>query len=77
VRFEKSKLNQKHVRAGAAKVVEIVAENRPELVAPHLSKLLPALSVEEPQTRWAIKRSLRKACKLQVGKALSKELRGY
>jgi hypothetical protein len=44
----------KQVRAGAAKVVEIVAEKHPELVAPHLQKLLPALSVPEPQTRWMI-----------------------
>jgi len=44
----------KHIRAGAAKVVEIVAEKQPELVAPHLEKLLPALSVPEPQTRWMI-----------------------
>ena len=56
--YEKSQLNQKHVRAGAAKVVEIVAENRPELVAPYLDELLPALSVEEPQTRWAIIRTM-------------------
>jgi hypothetical protein len=45
---------QKHIRSGAAKVVEIVAEKQPELVAPHLGKLLPALSVKEPQTRWMI-----------------------
>jgi hypothetical protein len=44
----------KSIRAGAAKVVEIVAEKRPELVAPHLEKLLPALSMPEPQTRWMV-----------------------
>jgi hypothetical protein len=44
----------RHIRAGAAKVVEIVAEKQPELVAPHLEQLLPALSVPEPQTRWMI-----------------------
>ncbi len=44
----------KHIRSGAAKVVEIVAETQPELVASHLGKLLPALSVQEPQTRWMI-----------------------
>ena len=48
----------KNIRAGAAKVVEIVAENRPELVAPHLGKLLPALTVPEPQTRWMIIRAM-------------------
>jgi hypothetical protein len=49
---------QKHVRSGAAKVVEIVAENRPDLVAPHLEKLMPALAVKEPQTRWMIIRTM-------------------
>jgi hypothetical protein len=56
--YEPSKQNQKHIRSGAAKVVEIVAENRPDLVAPYLEKLLPALSVKEPQTRWAIIRTM-------------------
>ena len=49
---------QKHIRSGAAKVVEIVAENQPDLVSPHLEKLLPALSVKEPQTRWATIRTM-------------------
>src|SRR5512138_3176522 len=48
--------SQKHVRSGAARVVEIVALNRPDLVAPHLQKLMPALSVKEPRTRWMILR---------------------
>ncbi len=52
--FDVSKPASKNVRASAAKVVEIVAEKRPELVAPHLESLLPALSVAEPQTRWMI-----------------------
>jgi hypothetical protein len=52
--YEASAPASKHIRSGAAKVVEIVAEKQPELVAPHLGKLLPALSVQEPQTRWAI-----------------------
>jgi len=56
--FEPSKPNQKHIRSGAAKVVEIVAENQPDLVAPYLVKLLTALSVKEPQTRWAIIRTM-------------------
>jgi len=48
----------RHIRAGAAKVVEIVAEKQPGLVAPHLEALLPALSVGEPQTRWMIIRTM-------------------
>jgi len=52
--YELTRPNQKNIRAGAAKVLELVAEKRPELVAPYLEKLLPALSVTEPQTRWMI-----------------------
>jgi len=56
--YEPSAPTQKHIRSGAATVVKIVAENRPDLVAPYLEKLLPALSVKEPQTRWAIIRTM-------------------
>lgn len=56
--YEATVLAFKQIRAGAAKVVEIVAEKQPELVAPHLEKLLPALSVQEPQTRWMIIRAM-------------------
>jgi len=51
-------ISMKRVRSGAAKIVEIVAEKRPELVAPYLQMLLPALSVDEPQTRWMIIRTM-------------------
>jgi len=52
--YEASSPACKHIRSGAAKVVEIVAQERPELVAPYLGKLFPALAVKEPQTRWMI-----------------------
>jgi len=55
---ESSTPAQKHIRSGAAKVVEIVAEKHPDWVAPYLEKLLPALSVKEPQTRWMIIRTM-------------------
>jgi len=48
--------SQKNIRAGAAKVVEIIAEIKPDWVAPNLKKLLPALTVDEPQTRWMVLR---------------------
>jgi hypothetical protein len=48
----------KNIRAGAAKVVEIVAEKHPELVSPRLDELLPALSAPEPQTRWMLIRTM-------------------
>ncbi|MFH1249915.1 MAG: hypothetical protein V1715_02295 [bacterium] len=44
----------KHIRSGAAKIVECVAEKRPELITPYLEKLLPSLEVEEPQTKWMV-----------------------
>jgi len=44
----------KNIRAGAAKIVEIVAEKEPKQISKYLEKLLPALSVEEPQTKWMI-----------------------
>lgn len=44
--------SMRHVRAGAAKIAELVAEKRPELVAPRLKELFPALRAAEPQTRW-------------------------
>jgi hypothetical protein len=47
----------KHIRAGAAKTVEIVAEKSPERVASRLESVLPALSAPEPQTRWMILRT--------------------
>ena len=50
--YEASKPEARHIRAAASKVVELVAEKQPELVAPHLERLFPALSVPEPQTRW-------------------------
>jgi hypothetical protein len=52
--YERDERKSRHIRAGAAKVVEIVAEAQPAQVAPHLAKLLPALAVAEPQTRWMI-----------------------
>jgi hypothetical protein len=44
--------DHKDVRAGAAKILEQVALADPSLVVPFLPRLLPALEVPEPQTRW-------------------------
>jgi hypothetical protein len=52
--YESAAPGSRHIRAGAAKAVEVVAQEQPDLVAPHLGKLLPALSLPEPQTRWAV-----------------------
>lgn len=56
--FEYKNKKEKVIRSGAAKIVEIVAEKKPYLVAPHLEKLLPALEVSEPQTRWMTIRTM-------------------
>jgi len=44
--------NSKAVRSGAAKIIEKVAEEKPQLVAPLLPDLIPSLDYKEPQTRW-------------------------
>ena len=52
--FDPHNKKAKSIRAGAAKIIEKVAEKKPELVAPYLGRLLPALDMPEPQTRWMI-----------------------
>jgi len=47
--YEPSRPDQKHIRAGSAKVVEIVAETRPDLVAPFLEKLLRPVRSKNPK----------------------------
>jgi len=44
----------KGIRAGAAKILEKVAEKRPGLIAHDLDRLKPAMKAKEPQTRWMI-----------------------
>jgi hypothetical protein len=46
------RFDDKNVRSGAAKIIESVAEKKPEYVYKDLNKLFPALDVPEPQTRW-------------------------
>ena len=52
--YDLPNIKSKSIRAGAAKIVEIVAEKEPELVSPYLEVLLPSLEAKEPQTRWMI-----------------------
>jgi len=54
VNYEFENPKTKSIRASAAKIIEQVAAKKPELIAPHLEKLIPALSVAEPQTRWML-----------------------
>ena len=44
----------KNVRSGAAKIVEKVAESKPEWVAEYMPDLLGAMNYPEPQTRWMV-----------------------
>ncbi|MBI9050118.1 MAG: hypothetical protein JEZ00_11905 [Anaerolineaceae bacterium] len=52
---DKSKRN---IRAGAAKIIEIVAEKQSNLISEHLEDLLPALEAAEAQTKWMIIRTM-------------------
>ncbi len=54
VKYDLKNEKTKNIRAGAAKIIEKVAEKKPELISPFLIDLLPALDAVEPQTRWMI-----------------------
>ncbi|NLE06730.1 MAG: hypothetical protein GX638_18265 [Crenarchaeota archaeon] len=56
--YELKNKKEKNIRSGAAKIVEVVAMEKPELVSPYLEELLPALEADEPQTRWMIIRTM-------------------
>jgi len=55
--YEPGNIEAKNIRTGAAKIVEFVAKKKPIFVATHLDKLLKALDMPEPQTRWIIIRA--------------------
>jgi hypothetical protein len=54
VKYDLKNDKTKNIRAGAAKIIEKVAEKKPEYISPHLKDILPALDASEPQTRWMI-----------------------
>lgn len=60
----------KWVRAGAAKIIEQVAESKPDWVASFLPRLLPALDAPEPQTRWMVIHTLGLCAALEPSTAL-------
>lgn len=62
--------NERSTRSGASKIVEIVAEKKPELVAPYLLKIFPALEATEPQTRWMVIRIMGFCTKLDPKTAI-------
>jgi|GEM_PF-665813 len=46
--------DDKNVRSGAAKIIETIAEEKPELISKFLSGLIQCLKYPEAQTRWMI-----------------------
>jgi len=54
VKYDLKNEKSKNIRAGAAKIIEKVAEKKPEYISSYLKDLLPALDADEPQTRWMI-----------------------
>ncbi len=54
VSYDLENEKSKSIRAGAAKIIEKVAEKKPELLANDLDKLKSALKAPEPQTRWML-----------------------
>jgi hypothetical protein len=64
--------DSKVVRSGAAKIIEKVAEEKPEWVAPLLTDLIPTFDYEEPQTKWMMIHTFGLCAKLQPD--LSREI---
>ncbi len=58
VKYDLKNEKSKNIRAGAAKIIEKVAEKKPEYISSYLNDLLPALDADEPQTRWMIMMTL-------------------
>jgi len=71
VTYDLENQNAKGIRAGAAKILEKVAEKRPDLLANQLDKLEPALTVKEPQTRWMLMQVFGYCAKLNPGSSKS------
>lgn len=69
VNYDSRNEKSKSIRAGAAKIIEKVAEVKPDLVSPYLAELFPALDVKEPQTRWMIITTIGYCAKLDQEKA--------
>jgi len=69
--FDLDNVNSKGIRAGAAKIIEKVAEKKPDLIAKNLEKLKPALNVAEPQTRWMLMQVFGFCAKLNPSESIS------
>jgi hypothetical protein len=71
VSYDLENEKSKSIRAGAAKIIEKVAEKKPELVAKELNKLKPALKAPEPQTRWMLMQTFGFCAKLNPEASIS------
>ena len=71
VSFDLFNVKSKGIRAGAAKIIEKVAEKKPELIAQDLDILKPALNAPEPQTRWMLMQVFGYCAKLNPKKSVS------
>lgn len=69
--FDLDNVNSKGIRAGAAKIIEKVAEKNPDLIAKDLDKLKPALNASEPQTRWMLMQVFGFCAKLNPNESIS------
>lgn len=63
--FELIHHDNQNVRSGAAKIIEKVAEERPELVIGRLSDLRRCMDYKEAQTRWMVMHVAGLCAKLQ------------
>ena len=61
--------DSKNVRSGASKIIEKVAEEKPELVADSIDTYIEALNFPEPQTRWMMIHTIALCAKLMPEKA--------
>jgi hypothetical protein len=69
--FDLNNESSKGIRAGAAKIIEKVAEKKPDLIAKDLAKLKPALNAPEPQTRWMLMQVFGFCAKLNPKESIS------
>lgn len=58
ITYQPTEEEAKNIRAGAAKIIEKVAEKKPGLIASYIDELVTALDMEEPQTRWMAIRAI-------------------
>ncbi|MBN2520114.1 MAG: hypothetical protein JXB17_06400 [Bacteroidales bacterium] len=61
--------DSKNVRSGASKIIEKVAEEKPDLVAENIDVFVEALNYSEPQTRWMMIHTIALCARLKPDEA--------